>query len=475
VKSQVHTLLLANVDGKIDNPLQHLTTVELFDRVDARLRRWGFAKSAEMGDVHMWRRAARCAADPDNSVYAVPDLTAGERRVLRKEESPKTSFWDETNVRVPLGLCCLAAMVQGVTQSSANAANLWFPEALGMQDTNGDWIGGDGTRWLFNAVNAAPLLCGALFGCWLSDPLNDFLYGRRGAIFIAALLTLVSVIGAAFARNKWVLLGFRILLGLGMGAKASVVPIYAGKFDSSYRLANHDAAEVSPPKLRGRLVVNWQVFDALGIAFAFTLNLVFARDPDTGWRLMFAEGLLPTLPLLALVFAVPESPRFLMKRGLYAEAYRSLLRLRGHPIRAAKEMFLLDAQLEAAEAHLMRRRHKAKDVEKLQERFHSDKGTSVDGSGGDYDDEYDELFDVETEKKPSDPDDDEPDSDPSGFWARLNAWWLRMWKGGEPIKGQTDPFVELFRETTYGTRLWSLVSHPRVARSSEFCTRYFIC
>jgi len=42
-------------------------------------------------------------------------------------------------------------------------------------------------------------------------------------------LTLISVVGAAFSKTKYEFLAFRILLGLGMGAKASVVPIYAGK------------------------------------------------------------------------------------------------------------------------------------------------------------------------------------------------------------------------------------------------------
>jgi Sugar (and other) transporter len=220
---------------------------------------------------------------------------------------------------------------------------------------------------------------------------------------------------------------------------------------------------VSPPKLRGRLVVNWQVFDAFGIAFAFTLNLIFARDSYIGWRLMFASGLLPTLPMLALVFAVPESPRFLMKRGLYAEAYRSLLRLRGHPIRAAKEMIYLDAQLEAAEAQLMSWTR----TTNADEEVHRPSTFSEKSPATDDDEDYDDIFDVETQHQVSDPDDDAPDTDPSGFWERLKAWGTRMWKGGEPANGQTDPFVELFRETTYLSRVMNLVSHPRVARACE--------
>jgi hypothetical protein len=194
--------------------------------------------------------------------------------------------------------------------------------------------------------------------------------------------------------------------------------------------------------------------------------MIFARDSSIGWRLMFAAGLLPTLPMLALVFAVPESPRFLMKRGLYAEAYRSLLRLRGHPIRAAKEMLTLDAQLEAAEAQLMSHRKRVNVDEEAQRSRINEKSPRL-GTQSDDDDEYDDIFDVETEKKLSDPDDDAPDTDPSGFWERLQAWSVRMLRGGGPAKGQTDPFVELFRETTYLSRVGNLVSHPRVARACE--------
>jgi hypothetical protein len=237
-----------------------------------------------------------------------------------------------------------------------------------------------------------------------------------------------------------------------MGSKASVVPIYA--------------AEVAPPRLRGRLVVNWQVFDAFGIAVSFTLNLIFARDEASGWRLMIAEGILPTLPLLALVFAVPESPRFLMKRGLYDEAYRALLRLRGSPIRAAKEMIYLDAQLEAAEAQLMSRRFEKKvDAEQGMEKNEERRWTVNSGYTED-DDAFDDLFEPEAPKEQVDPDKDEPDTDPSGFWPRLRAWWRRLWTGGGPANGQTDPFFELFRETTYWSRMRNLVGHPRVARAT---------
>lgn len=81
-------------------------------------------------------------------------------------------------------------------------------------------------------------------GCWLSDPLNNY-FGRRGTIFFAAIFCLFSVIGSGFSQNWYQLFVTRLLLGIGMGAKASVVPIYA--------------AENCPAAIRGGLVMSWQM------------------------------------------------------------------------------------------------------------------------------------------------------------------------------------------------------------------------
>ena len=62
---------------------------------------------------------------------------------------------------------------------------------------------------------AAPFLSAAIFGAWLSDPLNEFLYGRRGATFIAAIFCFASVIGAACSQSTAQLLVCRLLLGIG--------------------------------------------------------------------------------------------------------------------------------------------------------------------------------------------------------------------------------------------------------------------
>lgn len=85
-------------------------------------------------------------------------------------------------------------------------------------------------------INAAPYIGSAFLGCWASDPLNNF-WGRRGTIFVSGNFCLWSVVGSAFSQTWEQLLVCRLLLGVGMGAKASTVPIYA--------------AENSPAAIRG--------------------------------------------------------------------------------------------------------------------------------------------------------------------------------------------------------------------------------
>lgn len=82
----------------------------------------------------------------------------------------------------------------------------------------------------------------------MSDPLNNYL-GRRGTIFIAAIFCILPVIGSGFTQTWPQLFACRILMGIGMGAKASTIPIYA--------------AENVPALIRGGLVMSWQMWTAL--------------------------------------------------------------------------------------------------------------------------------------------------------------------------------------------------------------------
>lgn len=165
---------------------------------------------------------------------------------------------------------------------------------------------------------------------WLSDPINDLL-GRRGTIFIAAIFSLLAPIGSGFAQNWPQLTVCRIMLGIGMGLKEVTVPVFS--------------AENTPANIRGGLVMSWQVWTAFGIFLGTAANLAVINTGRIAWRLQLGSAFIPAVPLALGIFFCPESPRWLIKKGKYAKAYRSLLKLRNTPLQAARDLYYIHAQL----------------------------------------------------------------------------------------------------------------------------------
>lgn len=186
--------------------------------------------------------------------------------------------------------------MQGWDQTGSNGANLSFPDVFGIgTKSNHDTL-------LVGLVNSAPYIGSAFVGCWLSDPLNYYL-GRRGTIFIAAIFCFFPVIGSAFTQTWVQLFICRLLLGFGMGAKGSTVPIYA--------------AENSPASIRGALVMSWQLWTAFGIFLGFCANLAVAKVGKIAWRLQLGSAMIPAIPLILFIFLCPESPRWCMSKSSF--------------------------------------------------------------------------------------------------------------------------------------------------------------
>ncbi len=141
-------------------------------------------------------------------------------------------------------------------------------------------------------------IVGAMFAGYPADRI-----GRRDSLILIAVLYLVSAIGSAVAWDWVSFLAFRWLGGLGVGASSVVAPMYI--------------AEISPAKLRGRLVAITQFNIVLGILLAYLSNLAIARQAygDVEWRVMFGVEALPAAVFLVLMFATPRSPRWLAAQG----------------------------------------------------------------------------------------------------------------------------------------------------------------
>ena len=166
------------------------------------------------------------------------------------------------------------------------------------------------------------VLIGCMFGAGLAGPASDRI-GRRRFMLISAVLFFVSAIGCAIPRTITQFVIFRFVGGLGIGSAAVLSPLYI--------------AEISPARIRGALVSVNQMAIVTGILLAYFINWVFAGSGPSNWRYMYATGAIPSVLFFLLLLRVPESPRWLVKRGREDEAGRVLTRV-GTAEAAAREI-----------------------------------------------------------------------------------------------------------------------------------------
>jgi sugar porter (SP) family MFS transporter len=164
------------------------------------------------------------------------------------------------------------------------------------------------------------VLIGCATGVLIVGPVSDR-FGRKKALFLAALLFLISAIGTSLPRDIWTFILFRWLGGIGIGIASMSTPMYI--------------AEIAPAHLRGRLVSINQIAIVGGIVVVYFVNYLIARFGDqawneaSGWRWMFASGVLPSVAFALLLTRVPESPRWLVEKGRAEQAKAILTKVAG--------------------------------------------------------------------------------------------------------------------------------------------------
>jgi sugar porter (SP) family MFS transporter len=160
------------------------------------------------------------------------------------------------------------------------------------------------------AIGSLTLGCisGPLMAGWFSDR-----FGRKKGLLLSGLLLGICAAGTATAPGIGVFNVYRIIGGIGVGMVSVVSPMYI--------------AEVAPARLRGSLVTLNQLGIVVGeiLSIAVSYFLSFSGN----WRGMFASALIPSLILIAGLFLVPESPRWLVQKSREKEAMDILARLEG--------------------------------------------------------------------------------------------------------------------------------------------------
>lgn len=163
------------------------------------------------------------------------------------------------------------------------------------------------------------IIFGALFGCLGSGPISDR-FGRRRAIMLLGAVFALGSLLSALSPTVLVLIAARFLLGLSAGAATQIIPVYI--------------AEVAPPAHRGKLVVLFQFMVVFGITVAYFTGFGLGEH----WRWMFALGIVPAVILLLGMFALPESPRWLLVKNRDDEAFEVLRQVRATDAEAHAEI-----------------------------------------------------------------------------------------------------------------------------------------
>lgn len=167
-------------------------------------------------------------------------------------------------------------------------------------------IGNGMQGWLVSSM-----MVGAALGALAASNISAR-WGRTGALKGAGVLFLVGTAMCAFAPGVQLIIAGRIALGLAVGIAAFAAPLYI--------------SEITLEGSRGTMIAFYQLMLTSGIFLAFVADSLLS---DGGhWRIMIGWLLIPATIFMTIILLLPNSPRWLMMKGLKEEAHHSLRLLR---------------------------------------------------------------------------------------------------------------------------------------------------
>lgn len=173
------------------------------------------------------------------------------------------------------------------------------------------------------------LALGCMAGCLLAGSVTEK-YGRKPGLLLAAAIFAVSSVAIAFSQTLGFFIVMRFAAGIGVGMASMLCPMYI--------------AEISPAAVRGRNVAINQLTIVIGILITNLINYLLAKQGAESWRWMFGAGVVPSVLFLLGVWWLPESPRWLIKKGRGANAQAVLEKL-GSPSFAENTRLAIEQSL----------------------------------------------------------------------------------------------------------------------------------
>ncbi|KAH8152618.1 uncharacterized protein LAJ45_03459 [Morchella importuna] len=149
------------------------------------------------------------------------------------------------------------------------------------------------------ATSLGALLAGIVAGA-LADQI-----GRKWVVAIADVVFIIGAIMQALSGSVWLMVAGRFVIGIGVGLASLIVPLYL--------------AELSPANYRGRMIIINVLFITFGqvVAYAIGAGLTHVHG---GWRIMVGIGAIPAAIQFVILYWLPESPRYLIRKGIEGRA-----------------------------------------------------------------------------------------------------------------------------------------------------------
>ena len=146
-------------------------------------------------------------------------------------------------------------------------------------------------------------IAGAIGGGWLANAI-----GRKKSMVLVAATYAAFALMSAVSVSVPMLLVSRLLLGVTIGVSVVVVPVYV--------------AELAPAKVRGSLLVAYQVATVIGIIIGYLAAYLLAGTGS--WRWMLGLAAVPAALVMLMLLRMPDTARWYMLKGRTAEARRAL-------------------------------------------------------------------------------------------------------------------------------------------------------
>ncbi|KFY66526.1 hypothetical protein V496_02030 [Pseudogymnoascus sp. VKM F-4515 (FW-2607)] len=238
-----------------------------------------------------------------------------------------------------LGACLYG--YDGVYFTGVSAMDV-FVQHFGTQKSDGSYeISSSQLSLMTSVINI-----GELVGSLSAAPLNDYL-GRKGVFLIASVAIIIGVVlQLATDHNTSYIMGGRVILGYGVGNFSATSPLYIG--------------ELAPAAIRGQLLMCWQLVISISQIIAAAINRgTQGINSTVAYRVPMGVQIIFPVIVLAGLWWVPESPRWLLRKGKQESARRALVLVhRGEQYTPEEDIDILqqdidDEALKAAESSWM--------------------------------------------------------------------------------------------------------------------------